>query len=356
MLRFHTLTIARIEPAADNAAWITLEVPERLRDAYRFIQGQHINIQARIDGETLRRSYSIVNSVAEGGLSIGIRRVEGGRFSVHANETLRPGDTLEVMTPTGQFHTPLDPAARKTYLAFAAGAGITPILSMLKTTLAVEPRSSFVLFYGNRRRATTMFREQLMDLKNRYIDRFNIHFLFTREPTDMPLFNGRIDAGKARELIAAFRLAERVDECYVCGPDTMIDEVTAAAAAAGIAQEHIHLERFGIRRPRPEHAETPPAEAPAAGAHSVTVIIDTVRRAFTMDREATVLDAAHAQGLDLPYSCKAGVCSTCRTRLIEGEVEMDAHHALEPWELEAGYILACQSHPVTERIVLDYDQ
>ena len=355
MPKFHDLAIAAVGPAADNAVSVTFNVPEDLRDEYRFVQGQHLNVRTEINGEPLRRSYSICNAAGEDGLSIAIRRVESGLFSTYANEQLKPGDVLQVMTPTGRFFTELYPDNRNTYVTFAAGAGITPIISNIKTILASEPHSRVFLFYGNRSRATTIFREALMDLKNRYMTRFNIHFIFSREQTDMDLFDGHIDGDKAAALMQAFCPAEQVDIALVCGPDSMIEDVSAALQSLGVPAQRIQSEQFGLRRePRP--AATAPAQPTAIDGCRVTVVMDAQRTEFVAARGTTLLEAAHRQAIELPFSCKAAVCATCRTKLIEGDVDMAANFALEAWELEAGYILACQSRPMTDTVVIDYDQ
>ena len=355
MPKFHQLTVDNVRPAGDNAVSVTFAVPAELREDYRFVQGQHLNIRTEIDGEPLRRSYSICSAAGDDELAIAIRNVTGGVFSPYANEHLKSGDSLQVMTPTGRFFTELDANNQKTYIAYAAGAGITPIISNLRTILATEPNSRVFLFYGNRSRATTIFREELMDLKNRYMTRFNIHFVFSQEQTDMALFDGRIDGAKARDLLAAFCPPEDVDACLICGPDSMIDDVTAALQAAGIAEERVHSERFGMRRPG-RAAEPAAAPAQAADGCQVTIVMDAHRTEFIAPRDSTLLEAAHRQAIELPFSCKAAVCATCRTKLIEGEVDMASNFALEPWELEAGYILACQSRPITDKVVVDYDQ
>jgi len=358
MLRFHRLTVERVEPQAEDAVEITFAVPPELAEEYRFAPGQHINVRKAIDGEDVRRSYSICSSPASGRLRIGVRRIPDGAFSSHANEALRPGDELEVMTPGGRFTTPLDPAQHKHYVCFAAGSGITPILSIASAVLETEPESEVTLFYGNRTLATTMFREALMDLKNLHLERLALQFILSREQTELEICNGRIDGERAGELLAAFCAGRPVDEVFICGPDTMIDEVVEAAKAFGIDERSIHFERFATNpkampaRPRTEHK----AEAGAGETH-VTVIMDSHHKEFAMARDTdSVLDAGHAAGIDLPFSCKSAVCSTCRAKLVEGEVEMESNYALEPWEAEAGYVLTCQSFPKTDRIVLDYDQ
>ncbi|MCC7413652.1 MAG: phenylacetate-CoA oxygenase/reductase subunit PaaK [Gammaproteobacteria bacterium] len=357
MLKYHPLIVADVQRETDDAVRVTFRVPPELATQYRYRQGQHLNVKAVVDGTELRRSYSICNGVGESNLDIVVRHVDAGAFSTFANERLRPGDTLQVMTPTGRFNTPLDPAQRRTYLMLAAGSGITPIMSLIRTTLATELHSRVLLFYGNRTRATTIFREALMDLKNLYMDRFSIHFVLSREDTDMPLFNGHIDAAKVGELLAGFCRDRLPDECYVCGPGAMIDDARAALITAGMDPRHVHFERFATNPAVAARARSAPAPATGETASTITVVMDGDRREFRAQAGGpSILDAAHEQGLELPFSCKGGVCSTCRAKVVAGSVRMDVNYALEPWELEAGYVLVCQSHPTSEHVTLDYDQ
>jgi len=358
MLKFHALQVAEVHRETDEAVRVAFCVPESLADAYRFSHGQHLNLRARVGAEELRRSYSICSAPGEGELAIVVKRIAEGRFSAWANDALRAGDRIDVMTPTGHFNTALDPANGKTYAAFAAGVGITPIISMIKATLAAEPRSRFILFYGNRNVASIIFRETIEDLKNRYMERFSRHHVLSRETQDAAIYNGRIDGERARALFRAF-CPGGADECYVCGPASMIDEVTAALRDEGMADGHVHFERFttaAVRKAAPAPAAEPAPRAAGNGQAAVTVVMDGRRTEIAVDPDGPgIVDAALAQGVELPFSCKSGVCSTCRAKVVEGEVRMDANYALEPWELEAGYVLACQSHPLSARVTLDYD-
>jgi ring-1,2-phenylacetyl-CoA epoxidase subunit PaaE len=360
MLAFNSLTVTDVRPETAGAVRIAFAIPPELANAYAFQAGQHVNLRTRLNGEELRRSYSICTAPDSGELAVCIRRVPGGRFSNWANDEVRPGTTLDVMTPAGRFFTPLDPSHHKYYLAFAAGIGITPIIAMAKAALAREPHSRFMLCYGNRTVDSIVFREEIEDLKNRYMARFVRHHVLSAEPQDIDLYNGRIDGAKARSLYQWFTAGVEVDACYVCGPASMIDQVVAALAGAGLARERIHFERFGAARaPVTTGAGIPESTATRVQSHSasVTVIMNGRRRQFFAGRDGPgLVDAAAAQGIDLPFSCKSGVCSTCRTRLVDGEVRMETNYALERWELEAGYILACQSRPCTDRLTLDYDQ
>ena len=356
MRTFHPLEVVAKHRETADSVRIALDVRENLRQEFRFQPGQHLPIQAEIDGERLRRTYSICTSPGEWPLEIGVRVQPGGRFSEYAANDLAVGDTLDVMPPTGRFQLRAHPENSNYYLGFAAGSGITPLLSIAKSALAVEPASRFALFYGNRKQSTAMFVDDLYALKNRYPDRLQLHFVFSREDQEFDIAAGRIDADKVRELVERFCGGREASEAYVCGPDTMITAVTEALTALGMAADAVHAERFGV----PRRALQPAASAAPAGATSmtnVTVIMDGHKKTFEMAREGqSIVDAAAENGVELPYSCKGGVCATCRTHLREGEVRMEANYGLEPWELERGFVLACQSRPLGGEILLDYDK
>ncbi|MDX1482794.1 MAG: FAD-binding oxidoreductase [Woeseiaceae bacterium] len=355
--QFHPATVVDKRHETDDSIVLTLQVDESLKDDFRYRQGQHLPLRVMIDGKSERRTYSICSSVADDSLRLGVRVQPGGVVSNHLADVVGVGDTLDVMPPFGHFYTELDPGNRKIYAAFVAGSGITPILSIAKTALETEAHSEFLIFYGNRKRATTMFIEDLWALKNRFPDRLTLTFILSREPADIELLAGRIDADKLRALHAAFLERSPPDEIYLCGPNPMIDELTEALVGLGYDRECIHAERFrpglkGETPPRPR----PPADAPEDGAE-VVFVMDGHRQSFHMSPDAaSIVDAAADSGIDLPYSCKGGVCSTCRTQLKRGKVDMAVNYALEPWELEQGFILACQSRPLTKTIELDYDQ
>lgn len=350
--RFHALRIREVRRETPECVSLAFEVPAELAAEYRFVQGQHLNVRATLAGEEVRRSYSICSGVDDGELRVAVKKVPGGRFSVWANEALKAGDTIDVMTPEGRFFTPLDPARSRHYVAFAAGSGITPVLSLARTTLAREPKSRFTLVYGNRRLASTMFHEALWELKDRYLARFEIYHVFSREEQEVELFNGRIDAAKVDAFLRTLIPVDGIDEAFVCGPASMIDEVEAALVAAGVPREHVHVERFGV--PGAAVADVDDAEAAEA---RVTLIVDGVRREIDFHRgQHSILDAGRAAGIDLPFSCKGGMCSTCRARLLEGEVKMAKNYALEPHEVAAGFVLTCQSYPLTGRVVVSFDE
>jgi ring-1,2-phenylacetyl-CoA epoxidase subunit PaaE len=353
---FHPLTVREVRRETAECVSLALEVPQALREEFRFTQGQYLNLRAMLDGEEVRRSYSICSGTGDGELRVAVKEVPGGKFSTFANRVLQPGATLDAMPPEGRFFTPLAPANRKHYVAFAAGSGITPVLSLMKTTLAREPGSRFTLVYGNRTMDSVIFNEELEDLKDRYLARLALFHFFSRDPQSVELFNGRVDAAKVRELLGTLIPPASIDEAFVCGPDTMPDDVSRALEECGVAKGHIHLERFGAPAPRAGRIHAP-AKAVAADERAVTVIVDGKRMLLNLaEGGPSVLDAALRAGADLPYACKAGVCCTCRAMLVEGEVSMDANYTLSDEEVRQGFRLTCQSHPVTARVVLDYDR
>jgi ring-1,2-phenylacetyl-CoA epoxidase subunit PaaE len=353
--RFHTLKVASVERETADAVCLTFAVPPELVADYRFEPGQHLGLKVRLGDEEMRRSYSICSAPHDDALRIAIKKVAGGRFSAWAVDALQPGAALEVMTPEGRFHTPLDPANAKHYVAFAAGSGITPIISLAKSILAREPRSSFTLVYGNRRQSSVMFHEALEDLKDRYMTRFALYNVFSREMQEVELFNGRIDGAKVHAFLDTLIPAAAIDEAFVCGPASMIDEVEAALLGAGVPAGHVHVERFGAPSANGA-AQAAPAADDAAEAR-ITIAIDGVQREVDFHREhGSILEAGLAAGLDLPFSCKGGMCCTCRARLVEGEVKMHRNFALEQADVDAGYVLACQSYPLTGRVVLSFDE
>lgn len=354
MRKFHALTVSDKRNETPDSMRLTLTLPDELREAFDFLPGQHLPIQIEIDGKPVRRTYSICSTPGNGVLQLGIRVQPGGVFSSFVADKLQTGDLLQVMPPFGQFHADIDPANHKTYLAFAAGSGITPIMSIVTAILEREPGSRFLLFYGNRRQNTTMFVDDLYALKNRFPERLQLFFLFTREEQEYPLFSGRMDKEKASELYKHFCAALEPDEAFVCGPDPMTDTVREALIDLGMPTEAIHLERYGA--PRKKVSTT---DADNAGKHdcNVTVIMDGHKKSFEMSSAGpNIVDAAAAQGIELPYSCKGGVCATCRTHVRDGQVRMETNYGLEPWEIEAGYVLACQSHPLSDSLTLDYDK
>ena len=369
MLRFHSLTVSAITPDAEDAVAIALEVPAELRAEYLGAAGQHVVVRAEIDAEEVRRTYSPVNAPGEWPLVIVPRVHAAGKMSRYLAEQLRAGDTLEVLPPNGSFTPRTGGLPGGSYVAFAAGCGITPVLSGARALLAL-PETRVMLFYGNSGSARTMCLEELLALKDRYLDRLSLHFVMSREPQEAALYNGRIDGGRVRELAAALFRPLEIAEYFVCGPGDMIEQVGASLRALGVEGSRIHAEHFSVTTAgeggavRPAAAAATPAAAPGAAAVApggaraeVTVLMDGRRRAFSMAVDGeTVLDAAARAGIELPFSCRAGVCSTCRTKVVSGEVEMAQNYALEDWELEQGYVLACQSRVKSATLELDYDE
>ena len=353
MKQFHSLSVVAKSPESKDAVRIALEVPAELRDEFSFLPGQHLPIQIERDGKHVRRTYSICSPRGCWPLEIGVRVQAGGLFSEFAANELQVGDTLDVMPPTGRFHLEPEQQGGRFHVGFAAGSGITPILSIAASVLQGDETSRFALFYGNRRQDTTMFIEDLFALKNRYPERFQVHFVFSREEQEFEISGGRIDTDKVSELYAHFCKGFEPDAAWVCGPDTMIEGVTKALEALGLDTDRIHSERFGA--PRKGAGAAPAAEAATDGAR-VTVIMDGHKKRFDMPRDCSnIVDAAAEQGIELPYSCKGGVCATCRTHVRSGEVEMATNYGLEPWEVDKGFVLACQSRPTSDEVVLDYD-
>jgi ring-1,2-phenylacetyl-CoA epoxidase subunit PaaE len=351
-LHFHPLTVRSVVPDGDDALLITFDVPEAERAIFRFEPGQYLTL--RRPGQDIRRSYSICAGPGEP-LRVGVRRVAGGRFSSWLHAELKAGDPLEVMEPQGRFGAALGKRPRHV-LAVAGGSGITPILSILKAALEGDAGTRCTLLYGNRLAATTMFKEELEDLKNRHLTRLAVHAVFSREAMDAPLSGGRLDADKIATFVRLAGGPGSIDEAFVCGPHAMNDEVEAALRASGIAPERIHVERFGI----PPGADDPQLHAPKEGDATtarIAVVRDGLTREFGFSAsDESILAAAGRAGLDVPYSCKSGVCATCRAKLVEGRVRMDRNFALEKTDLEAGFVLTCQSHPLSERVVVSFDQ
>jgi len=313
-------------------------------------------LRAAIGGQDVRRSYSICAAEQDGRLRIAVKRNPGGVFSTWANATLRAGDTIDVMPPLGHFNVALDPAARHHYVGFAAGSGITPLLSIVKTTLAAEPRSQFTLFYGNRASGTVMFKEELAALKDLNLTRFNLVHVLSREAQDVELLHGRIDRAKAEALLTHWVDLDGVDAVFVCGPDGMMQAVSDALKARGYPDAQVRIERFATSIPKHEH-KVHKAPEPGHTECEVTVVLDGATRTYLVEKGAeSILEAGLKAGIELPYSCKGGVCSTCRAKLTSGEVDMDANFALEDYEVARGFVLTCQSYCVTDKVTVDYDQ
>ena len=357
MPKFHSLKVRELRRETHDCVSVSFEVPEKLRDEYEFLHGQHLTLKTKLNGEEIRRSYSICTSPNDADLRVAIKKIHGGQFSTYANEHLQAGDTLEVMTPMGSFHTSLDSHQKKYYVAFAAGSGITPVMSIMKSVLETEPGSHFTLFYGNRNVDSIIFRDQIEALKNQYMRRFTIHHILSQEDPGAELFHGRITAEKCRVFCSKLLDVEEVDEFFLCGPEPMIDAVQETLQKLGVDRRKIHLELFtspvgklGVS----EKKWTPPAQSILS---KITITLDG--KTFTFDHPSTdvpILDAAQRNGADLPYACKGGVCCTCKAKVLEGEVEMEVNYGLDPEEVEAGYVLTCQAHPKTSRLVISFDE
>jgi len=357
---FHPLRVAGLRRETDEAVCVSFTVPTAAGDLFRFQHGQYLTLRRAIDGADIRRAYSICSGIDDGVLAVAIKAVPGGRFSTWANRELAVGDVVEALPPAGNFTTPLDPAHDKNYLCIAAGSGITPVLSIVKSILAREPQSHVTLLYGNQRVASIMFREELERLKNRYMTRFQLIHVLSREDRDVDILNGRIDNRKGAALCRRLLDLQAVDEFFLCGPEAMISEVARGLRAVGIDEARIHFELFG--------ASAADAAAAVERHHArarrfqgrvsrVTVKADGRNTRFELSPDGeNILDAALAAGVDLPYACKGGACATCKARLVAGEVEMDVRHALDDHEVAAGFILSCQSHPVSDEVVIDFDR
>jgi ring-1,2-phenylacetyl-CoA epoxidase subunit PaaE len=354
-VHFHKLKVKEVRKETPDCVSVAFEIPAELKNDFSFEQGQNITIKKTMDGEELRRSYSICTAPFENELRIAIKKVDGGKFSAFANDILKANDELDVLPPTGKFNTKLNKENRKKYLAFAAGSGITPVISIIKTTLQTEPQSSFTLVFGNRGRKSIIFFEELEGLKNKYLGRFNFINVLSREKTDAPINSGRIDVEKLAELnrIVDYK---NTSDVFICGPEEMIFCVKGFLESYGIDNKKIHFELFTT--PGQNKTVTPKIQGSNSSAVKSKVTIKLDGRSFDFDLgfdNDSILDAALKQGADLPFACKGGVCCTCKAKLLEGEVEMDVNWGLEHDEVEQGFILTCQSHPKTEKVVVDFD-
>ena len=357
MIHFHSLQVKKLTQETEDCVSISFRVPEELKDTFRFIQGQNLTIKKIINGEEVRRNYSICSSPLDGELKVAVKKMEGGIFSTYANEELREGDYLETLPPTGTFYTELKKENKKNYVAFAAGSGITPLLSIIKTTLATELKSSFTLVYGNRTKASIIFKEELEALKDKYLTRFRVYHILSREKTDLPLTSGRIDQGKCALYFDKLISLKNTDEIFICGPEELIFCVRDFLLEKNFPKEHIHFELFTIPGQKKSTVDTEKIEVDEEGERAkVSVKLDGILFDFDLAYNGhSILDAALKQGADLPYACKGGVCCTCKAKLQQGEVEMDVNWGLEQDEIDRGFILTCQSHPRTETVVVDFD-
>lgn len=356
MARFHELEVVDIRKTIRDAVIVTLKPAEGAEEAFGFVQGQYLTFRRDFDGQELRRSYSICAGLDDGVLQVGVKRVDGGAFSTFMNEEVKIGDRLEAMAPMGRFHTPIDPAAANHYLGFAGGSGITPVLSILKTTLAREPESRFTLVYANRAISTIMFREELEDLKDLYLGRLNVIHVLESDAQDIDLFTGRVDAEKCGLLFKHWIDIESVTTAFICGPEPMMLAIAGALKEHGLPEAQIKFELFASGQPGQAKKRPPSRAADAAAEVVASITLDGATRTVSMTRDMSVLEAALANDMDAPYSCQAGVCSTCRAKVVEGEVEMEVNHALEDYEVARGFVLTCQCRPLSDRVVVSYDE
>lgn len=354
---FHRLTLEEVRRETPDAVSLAFAVPEELAETYRFRPGQYLTLRTEVDGEEMRRSYSICSGPDERELRVAIKRIEGGVFSNFANEALRPGVEIDVMTPNGRFVLP-EAEDGRVFAAFAAGSGITPIMAHMKTILKREPDSEFFLFYGNQNSRSILFREEIEDLKDRHLQRLGVYHVLSREQQDVSLLSGRIDAEKVATFMRHVVPFAEVDHFLLCGPGGLIDQTRRTLAGLGVPAEKIHVELFTpadgspTSRTRPRPAQAVEKETPAA---TVELTLDGTTSSFGVLAGETIIDAASRNGLDAPYSCKGGMCCTCRARVTEGEVDMKVNYSLEPWEIESGFVLTCQSVPKTPRVAVDFD-
>lgn len=357
MPKFHKLRVSDVRRETEDTVSVAFDVPTELQDEYNFIQGQYLTFKLDINGEQIRRNYSICTSPLDNDLRVAIKKVEGGLFSTYANEKLNVGDELEVMTPLGRFYTEINPENEKHYVAFAAGSGITPVMAHMKTVLAKEPKSEFTLIYGNKNTGSIIFREEIEDLKNEYMERLRVFHVLSREANEYPFLQGHINGEKCDTFFKYFIQPEGIDEVFICGPAPMIDAVRDAMESAGVDRKNVHFELFAS----PQQLAERKGEKVHTGIENikakVTIILDGMATEFDMQSEDTnILDVALKNGADLPFACKGGVCATCRAKLDSGEVAMDVNYSLEPDEVERGFILTCQAHPTTEEVTVNFDE
>ncbi len=352
--KFHALTVKEVRQETEDSVSIAFEIPADLQESYGYLSGQYLTLRATIDGEDVRRSYSLCSSPHENEWRVAVKKVENGKFSTYANEVLKPGDTLDVLTPTGNFNITPDKSNKQSIALFAAGSGITPILSIAKTILTQEPNSDVTLFYGNKTITSIIFREEIEGLKNDYMDRLRLVHILSRENLGTPLLKGRIDTEKTDKLFDVFLKDDLPEAVYICGPEQMILDVKESVLANGLDPKTVHFELFtspDAKKKEPvKEYEGPHIES------NVSVILDGDRFDLHLESDGeSLLDAATKAGADLPYACKGGVCCTCKAKIIEGEARMDVNYALEPDEVAAGYILTCQAHPMSNKLVVSFD-
>lgn len=351
---FHRLQIKEIQQETEDAVSICFHVPEELKEAYRYSAGQYLTLRKELNNEELRRSYSICKSPGEDQLCVVVKKVEDGRFSTWATSSLNAGDEIDVMTPMGHFQHQPNPEAGNSYVLFAAGSGITPVIAIAKNILFNEPESNVTMIYGNKGFASIIFREELEDLKNLYMDRFRLVHVLSRENLGNKLQKGRIDEEKVSAIAKAFLGNQPIDGIYICGPESMIHAVKNGMMEFGVEENKIHFELFGTTAPKKERVVQDDSEI----VHSkVTIVLDDDAYILDLDSNGkSILEAGYDAGADLPYACKGGVCCTCKAKILEGTAVMDINYALEKEEVEAGYILTCQAHPTSKELIVSFDE
>lgn len=354
---FHSLTVKDVRRETPECVSVSFDVPANLKAAFAFKPGQYLTFKKTLGGEEVRRSYSICAGPLDGELRVAIKKLEGGSFSTYANDVLKVGDALETMSPEGRFGVELDPSAQKSYLMIAAGSGITPVISLTKAILALEPRSHVTLIYGNKTKGTIIFKNEIEALKNRNLERLSVYHVLSRERAEAEFLAGRIDAKKCDYLLEKLIAASTIDHAFLCGPEEMILAARDALVAKGVAPEKVHFELFFSAKPQAKKAQAAKSTAEANGEKSEIVLkLDGIETTFSLGFEGeNILDAALKNGVDLPFACKGGVCATCRAKVETGTVEMDVNYSLAPDEVAAGFVLTCQAHPRSPNVRVNFD-
>lgn len=352
---FHSLKVAEIRRETADCVSVAFDIPAELKSAYEYQPGQYLTLRATIGGNDVRRSYSICSAPFEKFCRVAIKQVEGGVFSTWANHELKAGDDLQVMTPMGGFVPEINADTKKHYVLVGAGSGVTPLISIAKTVMREEPKSEVSMILGNRQFQSIIFRDELEDMKDMHLGRFRVFHVLSGEPNDIALLHGRVDNAKLEGFMSTFLAHNPVDAVFLCGPQGMTEAARDFFIAKGVAEDAVHLELFGTALPQgaPKKVESTVDESDLC---EVSVIYDGQQTDFKMSKGAMVLDEAQKAGLDIPYSCKGGMCCTCRAKVMEGEANMVVNYALEPGEVNAGYVLTCQTQPVSAKLVVDFDQ
>ncbi len=355
MAKFHKLEIKDIYKETEDCSVIEFNIPEDLKEEFHFKQGQYLTLRTEIKGEDVRRSYSLCSSPLDGQWKVAVKKIEGGRFSTFANEQLKVGDTLEVLSPDGKFFVEVDATRPKNYIAFAAGSGITPVISIIKTHLTEEPQSTFKLFYLNKETNSIIFKDELNDLDSTFGDRFKVFHFLTQEQSDNSFFSGRFTSEKLQKITSEIIDVKFIDECFLCGPEEMIFLIKDELITLGLDSNNIHFELFEVSEKGQDLSEDNENEGEVVDNAEVTVILDDEEFTINVSKGNSILEEAEADDLDVPYACKGGVCCTCKAKLIEGTVKMIVNNGLDEEDLADGMILTCQSLPTSDKVIIDYD-